>query len=118
MTVRFGVLAGCVLGVALLFHAGVSPAQTPSEKKRLKRFEKEVEVFRSRLKIPALSVAVLENQQVILMRGFGFADVEKRIPATPDTVYSIASLTKTFASTLIMQLVGRGKLDLDEPLSE
>jgi len=112
-----GVLARCVLGVALLFNAGVSSSQTPFEKKRLKRFEREVEGFRSRLKIPALSVAVLENQQVILIRGLGFADVENRVPATPDTVYSIASLTKTFASTLIMQLVEQGKLDLDEPVS-
>jgi CubicO group peptidase (beta-lactamase class C family) len=111
------VLARCVLAVALLLNARVSWSQTPPEKKQLKRFEKEAEVLRSRLKIPALSVAVLENQQVILMRGFGFADVEKRIPATADTVYSIASLTKTFAATLIMQLVEQGKLDLDEPVS-
>lgn len=117
MTGRLGVLARCVLGVALLFNASVSSSQTPSEKKRLKRFEKEVEAVQSRLKIPALSVAVLENQRVILIRGLGFADVENRIPATADTVYSIASLTKTFASTLIMQLVEQGKLDLDEPVS-
>jgi CubicO group peptidase (beta-lactamase class C family) len=117
MISHFGVLARCVLGVALLFSASVSSSQTPFEKTRLKRFEREVDGFRSRLKIPALSVAVLENQQVILIRGLGFADVENRVPATPDTVYSIASLTKTFASTLIMQLVEQGKLDLDEPVS-
>src|SRR5262249_42780838 len=113
---RFGALARCVLGVALLFNASVSSSQTP-ETRRLKRFEREVEGFRSRLKIPALSVAVLENQQVILIRGLGFADVENRVSATPDTVYSIASLTKTFASPLIMQLGEQGKLDLDEPVS-
>ena len=43
-------------------------------------------------------------------RGFGFADLENRVPATPDTLYSIASLTKTFASTLVMRLVEQGKL--------
>lgn len=107
MTSRLGVL----LGAALLCHASVAWSQT------LKRFEKEVDTARSRLKIPALSVAVLENQTVIFLRGFGFADVEHRIPATPDTVYSIASVTKTFASTLIMRLVEQGKLDLDEPVS-
>ncbi len=114
---HFGVLAGCALGVALLFDASAAPSPTQLEKERRKRFEREVEGFRSRLRIPALSVAVLENQQVILIRGLGFADVENRVPATPDTVYSIASLTKTFASTLILQLVEQGKLDLDEPVS-
>jgi len=117
MISRSGVLARCVLAVALLSNASVSSSQTPSRQERLRRFEKEVDGFRSRLKIPALSVAVLENQQVILIRGLGFADLENRVPATPDTVYSIASLTKTFAATLIMQLVEQGKLDLDEPVS-
>ena len=114
---RFGVLARCVIGLALLFSAGVSFSQTPAEKKRLRSFEKRIDVLRSRLKIPALSVVILENQKVLWIRGFGFADVENRIPATPDTVYSIASLTKTFGATLIMQLVEKGKLDLDEPAS-
>src|SRR5262245_56019111 len=97
MISHFGLFARCVLGVALLFSASVSASQAPPGKTRLRRFEREVESFRSRLKIPALSVAVLANQQVILIRGLGFADVENRVPATPDTVYSIASLTKTFA---------------------
>ena len=114
---RFRVLARCVLGLALLVLANPSFSQTPAQKKRLKSFEKRVDVLRSRLKIPALSVVVLENQKVLWIRGFGFADLENRIPATPDTVYSIASLTKTFGATLIMQLVEQGKLDLDEPAS-
>jgi CubicO group peptidase (beta-lactamase class C family) len=107
----------CLLGLALFFHADVSLAQTLGAKNRLKGFEKQVEAFRSRLAIPALSVVVLENQKVIWIRGFGFSDIDKRIPATPDTVYSIASLTKTFGATLIMQFVEQGKLDLDEPAS-
>jgi CubicO group peptidase (beta-lactamase class C family) len=107
----------CVIGLALLFSANLSFSQTPVEKKRLTNFEKQVDVLRSRLKIPALSVVILENQKIFWIRGFGFADLENRIPATPDTLYSIASLTKTFGATLIMQLVERGKLDLDEPAS-
>jgi CubicO group peptidase (beta-lactamase class C family) len=54
---------------------------------------------------------------VVWAKGFGYADLENRIAATPDTVYHIASLTKTFAATLLMQLVEQGKLDLDEPVS-
>lgn len=48
-------------------------------------------------------------------RGFGHTDVERRIPATPDTLYDIASLTKTFTAILVLQLVEQCKLDLDEP---
>jgi CubicO group peptidase (beta-lactamase class C family) len=43
--------------------------------------------------------------------------VENNLPATPQTPYRIASLTKTFASTLLMQLVEQGKLHLDDPMS-
>jgi CubicO group peptidase (beta-lactamase class C family) len=115
--IRHFTVARCLLGVALFFHADVSLSRTPAARNRLNGFEKRVDALRSRLAIPALSVVILENQQVIWMRGFGFSDVEKRIPATPDTVYSIASLTKTFGATLILQLVEQGKLDLDEPAS-
>src|SRR5262249_60378631 len=45
-------------------------------------------------------------------------DVENNVPAAPETNYRIASLTKPFASTLLMQLVEQGKLDLDEPMAK
>ena len=87
------------------------------DKKRLERFEKTVEDFRSRLKIPGMSALIIKDQKVLWAKGFGFADLEKRIPATPDTLFHLASITKTFAATLIMQLVEQGKLDLNEPMS-
>lgn len=84
---------------------------------RLTSFESQVELLRKQLRIPGLSAVILKDQKVIWTKGFGFADQEKQIPATPDTLYHIASLTKTFAATLIMQLVEQGKLDLNEPMS-
>src|SRR5262245_32351946 len=87
------------------------------DKKRLERFEKNVDDFRSRLKIPGMSALIIKDQKVLWAKGFGFADLEKRVPATPDTLFHLASVTKTFAATLIMQLVEQGKLDLDEPMS-
>src|SRR5262249_2809619 len=87
------------------------------DKKRLERFEKQVDDFRKLLRIPGMSAVIIKNQKVLWAKGFGFADVEGRAPATPETVYHIASFTKTFAATLIMQLVEQGKLDLDEPVS-
>jgi CubicO group peptidase (beta-lactamase class C family) len=86
-------------------------------KERLERFERQVDDLRTLLKIPGMSAVLIKDQKVLWAKGFGFADLENRISATPDTVYHIASLTKTFAATLIMQLVEQGKLDLDEPAS-
>ena len=128
MTIRgFTVVAGSVLAWALLVHAYVSLAEAPSggndhgpstqDRKRAERFEKQTDELRSRLSIPGLSAVIVKDQQVLWARGVGFADLENRIPATPDTLYHLASLTKTFAATLIMQLVEQGKLSLDEPIS-
>jgi len=114
--VRF---AASLFALTLLVY-GPAAAQSTREAKeraRLERFDKEVDDLRNRLRIPGLSVVVLKDQEVLRAKGYGFADLENRVPATPDTLYSIASLTKTFASTLIMRLVEQGKLDLDEPMS-
>ena len=73
-------------------------------------------VLRALLKIPGLSAAVVKEQKVIWQKGYGLADVENNVPATPRTPYRITSLTKTFASTLLMQLVEQGKLNLNDPM--
>jgi len=116
---RVTTLARGVLALALLAGnvAWAQPEPSSDDKARLDRFEQQVESVRGRLKIPGLSVAIVKDQELLWAKGFGFADLENRVPATPDTLYSIASLTKTFAATLVMQLVEQGKLDLDEPVS-
>jgi CubicO group peptidase (beta-lactamase class C family) len=97
--------------------AGEQGADNRAPEKRLARFESQVDELRKLLKIPGMSAVIIKDQKVIWSKGFGLADQEKQVPATPDTLYHVASLTKTFAATLIMQLVEQGKLDLNEPMS-
>jgi CubicO group peptidase (beta-lactamase class C family) len=94
-----------------------SPAHAQADRQRIAQLETRFEALRERLRIPGLSAVVLRDQQVLWARGFGYADMENRVRATPDTVYPIASITKTFAAELVMQLVEQGRLDLDEPVS-
>ncbi len=104
-----------------LMTLGARPAQTLSsadDQSRLSRLENQFETLRTLLKIPGLSAVIVKDQKVVWAKGFGFADLEARIPATPETPYVIASLTKTFAATLVLQLVEQGKLDLNEPISK
>jgi len=63
--------------------------------------------------IPSLAVAVIENGEIIWMESFGYADKENKIKATPNTLYSIASISKPITATGIMKLVEDGKIDLD-----
>ncbi len=89
-----------------------------SDSARIARLETLLESLRQELKIPAYSAAIVKDQKVIWAKGFGYADVENKIPATEHTAYHLASLTKTFASTILMQLVQEGKVKLDDPVSK
>lgn len=70
------------------------------------------------LRLPGLAAGVLQGRELVWFRGFGHADLAERTPVTRDTPFHLASLTKTFASTLLMQLVEQGKLDLDTPATD
>jgi CubicO group peptidase (beta-lactamase class C family) len=59
---------------------------------------------------PGLSIGIVHDQELVWARGLGWADVEREVEATPTTLYSIASITKLFTSTAILQLRDGGKL--------
>lgn len=67
--------------------------------------------------IPGLGLAAARDGVVRLARGYGFADLARRRPATARTPFHIASITKTVTATAVMQLVERGRLDLDAPVA-
>jgi CubicO group peptidase (beta-lactamase class C family) len=90
----------------------------PADTERIQTFEREVERLRKELNIPGLSVAVLQGQEVVFARGFGYSDVENRIPATENTPYYIASCTKPIAAAALMKLVEAGRLDLDDEMAD
>lgn len=89
-----------------------------SRKDSIEQFEILLDSLRINLKIPAISAAVIEDHEIIWAKGFGYADIENKIQATDSTAYRVASITKTYASTIIMQLVNEGKIDLDAPVSD
>ena len=67
--------------------------------------------------LPALSIALVDDQRMVWSRGFGFADPEHKVPATADTVYRVGSVSKLLTDIALMQLVEQGKIDLDAPVT-
>jgi CubicO group peptidase (beta-lactamase class C family) len=68
--------------------------------------------------IPGLSVAVVKNGAIVKQAGYGYADIAKKITATPDTVYKIASVSKSVLATGVMTLVQDGKIGLHDPVGK
>lgn len=69
-------------------------------------------------RIPGLALAVVSGREIVYARGFGHTSVEEgRIPVTPETLFSISSITKSLTGTLVMRLVEDGTLHLDWPIS-
>lgn len=71
----------------------------------------------SQNEITGISIALVDDQKVIWQQGFGYADLENKIAATPDTIYRAGSIAKVFTAAAAMQLAEEGKLDIDQPLS-
>jgi len=114
MTLR-AIIASAI--AALLLTASIAVrAQTDSNHGQA--IDRLVASFASNHHVPGMSVAVIDRGRVILTRGYGLADVENQVPATADTVFRIASLSKSITATAAMKLVEGGKLDLDAPIQK
>jgi CubicO group peptidase (beta-lactamase class C family) len=68
--------------------------------------------------IPGVSVAVAVDGKIVYSEGFGYADLEQRVPAWPTTKFRIGSISKPLTATALMQLVEQGKIDLDAPVQK
>ncbi|UCG01632.1 MAG: serine hydrolase [Candidatus Heimdallarchaeota archaeon] len=71
-----------------------------------------------RHKVPGASIAIVKNDQIIYQESFGARDLEGNLPATPITLFNIASCTKSIICLAIMKLEEQGKLDRHDPISK
>jgi len=86
-----------------------------AEQAKLVALEADLFEMYENLRMAGMAVGILRGREFLWFKGYGFADLTEKTPATTDTPFHLASLPKTFASTLLMQLVEQGKLDLDTP---
>lgn len=99
--------------IALLFCVCRAAAQTPA----LPGIDRFVRAELERQRIPGMSVAVLRGDSVLLTKGYGLANVERRVPATDSTLYNVGSLTKPFTAAGIVLLTQQRRLRLEDPIT-
>lgn len=95
-------------------------AQTPSREADLDRYQASLDslvpALLEELATPGAAVALFRDGKVVLAKGYGWANREKRQPVTRETLFNIGSISKTHAAWGLLRLVEEGKLDLDAPV--
>jgi len=102
--------------VLALVAPAVAFAQAPSYARERARIDSLVSAEVAATPIAGISIAIVKGRDTVAMKGFGFADLENQVPATPEHIFRIGSVTKQFTSAAIMLLVENGKLSLDDTL--
>jgi len=95
-----------------------SPVDHPDVEGAQRLFSGWLEAQMAYRGLPGIALGVVHDQELIWAKGFGFADVDKKIRVEPTTKFRMASHTKLFTATAIMQLRDSGKLRLDDPVSK
>src|SRR3546814_12116788 len=110
MRISTSLLAGTLAGLfALGGCAGTGPATPPSVDTLMRDYSGDV---------PGAVVLVLRDGQPLVRRGYGLADLDAGTPATPQTNFRLASVSKQFTAAAIVLLAQDGKLSLDDPVRQ
>ncbi len=107
-----------VVSFILITTAAGYPQSVVVPTERFADVKKQLKAAVNKGDIPSVSIAVSKDGEIIWEESFGWANREKMIPATPHTVYSMASISKPMAVTGLMVLQERGKVDLNKPVND
>jgi CubicO group peptidase (beta-lactamase class C family) len=110
------VVASSFLLAALLTVANAAPLAA-TEPAIVEKYRELIPQLMAEQGIPGLALAVVDETGVIWAEGFGYTGTDRRLPVTPETVFSIQSMSKTFTTLGVLRAVQAGLLDLDAPIT-
>lgn len=97
--------------------AAPTPVAAESIAGTIAKYRQEIPRLMQQQGIPGLAIAIVDDQGVLWAEGFGYTDTDRRVPVTPDTIFSIQSTSKTFTAAGVLLAVQDGLLDLDAPIT-
>jgi len=98
--------------------AGAAEQTSPDAPLALADFDAYVQRVMQQWKVPGAAIAIVKDGKIILSKGYGLRDVKDNLPVTPQTLFPIASITKSFTVATLATLSSEGKLDWDKPVRE
>lgn len=112
---RGEVIRSLLVGMLIAGCGGDGTTAAPVDS--ITAFEERLEDLRASAHIPAITAVISKDQNVVWVAALGQSDIASQRMAADTTVYHLASLTKPFASTVLLQLVEEGKVSLEDPVS-
>jgi len=86
--------------------------------KELKNFASFIDQTRREWNVPGVAIAVVKEGKVVMADGFGFRNIQEKLPVTASTLFAIGSCTKAFTATAVGLLVDEGKVEWDKPVRD
>ncbi len=99
----------CSFGLAAQEAAPVAPS-------RLTGLDEFVEQLRAQWNLPGMAVGIIQDGKIVFAKGYGYRDVERKLPVTTKTLFAIGSTSKSFTSLSLAILKDQGKIDWDKPI--
>ncbi len=115
-------LQGKFLGIAILTWATAAPALAQSEPAALQRAFERIDAYVAQSmqerRTPGLALALTSREKLLRVSTYGFADAKARLPVTPETLFEIGSISKSFTAIALLQLREAGKFDPLAPVTK
>jgi CubicO group peptidase (beta-lactamase class C family) len=115
-------LAALVVGATLLATPRLWPQHAQSKGQAaaptLDGFDAWVNQALKDFKAPGAAVVIVQRDKIVLLKGYGERDIARQLPVTPQTLFAIGSVTKSFSVTMLGMLVDEGKLEWDKPVRD
>lgn len=107
-----------ILILACLFSANGQTTISPKLRSSIEQIDKMTADEFAKDNIGSVTIGIVSGSQLVWTKSYGYADTEKKVPATRDTVYRIASVTKQFTGLMLLQLVERNRVHLSDPVEK
>ncbi|MGH8245832.1 MAG: serine hydrolase [Gammaproteobacteria bacterium] len=105
--------------LAILLVLFLAPAvAAPQARNGLEGFDEFVKAAMKEEKVTGMAIVIVQDGKVIHAKGYGLRDINKNLPVTPQTLFAIGSITKSFTCSALGVLADEGKLDWDKPVRE
>src|SRR2546430_2010494 len=117
-TILLTTLTIAVLSVSPAYGQQAQAPQTPDLRKAIEQVDALSAGGLATDNIGNITIGIVSDGKLVWTKSYGYADTEKKIPASKDTVYRIASITKQFTALMLLQLVEQGKVRLSDPVEK